>query len=120
MSRTPSDRGRPAEPGFRRLALAPALVATVALLAGFALIESDGFVVIRFLVTILALIVVVFAFQARHWWWIPPLVAVAVLWNPVFPVDVPQPWWTGAQYLAILIFVLAGILIKVRVPATAR
>lgn len=107
----PRDRyGRPA---FRRTALAPGLLASVALLVGVALIESEAFIVIRFVVAILALIVVVFAFQARHWWWIPFLLAIAVAWNPIYPLDIAGPWWLGAQYVAILVFVLAGIFIKV-------
>lgn len=110
-----SDRDRYGRPAFRRTALAPGLLAAIALLVGVALIESDGFTVIRFVVSILALIVVVFAFQARHWWWIPPLLAVAVVWNPVVPFDISGPWWIGAQYVAILVFVLAGVFVKVPV-----
>jgi hypothetical protein len=109
-------RDRYGRPAFRRPALAPGLLAAVALLIGIALIESEAFLVIRFVVAILALIVVVFAFQARHWWWIPIMLAIAVAWNPVFPLDIAGPWWLGAQYLAILVFVLAGVLI--RVPVT--
>jgi hypothetical protein len=113
---TPRDRyGRPA---FRRTALAPGLLAGIALLVGVALIESDGFIVIHFVVAILALIAAVFAVQAGHWWWVPFLAAIAVLWNPIYPLDAPPvglggPWWVGAQYVAILVFVLAAVFIKV-------
>lgn len=100
-------------PTVRRLALAPGLLAAIALIAGFALIEVSGFIVIRYLVSILALIVGYFAFQARHWWWMPPMLAIAVVWNPVFPFGFTGIYWYGAQYLAILIFILAAILIKV-------
>jgi hypothetical protein len=62
--------------------------------------------------------VAVFAVQARHWWWVPLLAAIAVLWNPIYPLDAPPvglggPWWVGAQYVAILVFVLAAVFIKV-------
>jgi hypothetical protein len=109
------DRGRDryGRPAFRRTALAPGLLAGVALLVGVVLIGGGGFTVIRFVVSILALIVMVFAFQAKHWWWIPVMLAVAVVWNPVYPFDVAGPWWIAAQYVAILFFVLAGIFIKV-------
>jgi len=106
-------RDRYGRPAFRRTALAPGLLASVALLVGVALIESEAFIVIRFVVSILALIVMVFAFQARHWWWVPVMLAIAVAWNPVYPLDIAGPWWLGAQYVAILVFVLAGIFIKV-------
>ena len=116
-------RDRYGRPAFRRTALAPGLLAGIALLVGVALIESDGFIVIHFIVAILALIVAVFAVQARQWWWLPLLCAIAVLWNPIYPLDAPSggavpielggPLWVGAQYVAILVFVLAAVFIKV-------
>jgi hypothetical protein len=115
-----TSRDRYGRRAFRRTALAPGLLASVALLVGFALIESEAFIVIRFVVAIMALIVVVFAVQARHWWWIPFLLAIAVAWNPVFPLDIAGPWWIAAQYAAILVFVLAGIFIKVPVTDEDR
>jgi hypothetical protein len=110
MSGTRDRYGRPA---FRRTALAPALLAGVALLGAVALIESPAFLVFRFVVSILALVVLVFAFQAKHWWWIPVMLGIAVVWNPVIPLDISGPWWVGAQYVAIPVFVLAGVFIKV-------
>ncbi|HEV7741476.1 MAG TPA: DUF6804 family protein [Pseudolysinimonas sp.] len=110
MSGTRDRYGRPA---FRRTALAPGLLAGVALLGAVALIENPAFLVFRFVISILALIVLVFAFQAKHWWWIPVMLAVAVIWNPVYPLPIDGPWWVGAQYVAILVFVLAGVFIKV-------
>ena len=113
-----ANRDRYGRPAFRRTALAPGLLAAVVLLAGAALIDSDGFIVIRYVVSILALVVAVFAFQARQWWWMPLLAGIAVAWNPVFPLDIAGPWWMAAQYVAILVFVLAGVFI--RVPVTAE
>jgi hypothetical protein len=120
MAQKMADRGRDryGRPAFRRPALAPGLLASVALLVGVALIETETFIVIRFIVAILALIVLVFAVQARHWWWIPFMLAIAVTWNPVVPfdsapLDITGPFWLGAQYVAILAFVLAGIFVKV-------
>lgn len=107
------NRDRYGRSAFRRTALAPGLLAAVAMLGGIALIESEAFLVFRFIVSILALVVLVFAFQAKQWWWIPVMLAIAVVWNPVFPLDISGPWWIGAQYVAILLFVLAGVFIKV-------
>lgn len=112
----PRDRyGRPA---FRRLALAPGLLAAVALFVGILLIDSEAFIVFRYIVSILALIILVFAYQAKHWWWLPIMLAIAVVWNPVFPLDIHGALWVGAQYVGVLVFVLAGVLIKV--PFTAE
>lgn len=116
-NRTGKQDSRYGEPTFRRTALAPGLLGAILLLAGFALIDSgDAFLWILYPVSILALIVAWFALQARHWWWIPPMLAIAVVWNPIFPLGLEGPWWIGAQYLAVLAFVLAGVLIKVPVP----
>ena len=98
----------------RRTALAPALLAVIALLIGVAIIESDGFIVIRYIVSILALILCVFAWQSRQWWWIVGFAPIAVLWNPVFPIDLGVPdVWLGLQYIAAILFIAAGILIRV-------
>ena len=98
----------------RRTALIPAVLVTIVLLAGAALIESDTFTVIRYVVSIFALIVAVFAWQAKQWWWLIGLVPIAVLWNPVIPIELGLPdLWLGLQYVAALVFVAAGILIRV-------
>lgn len=100
-------------PTFRRLALAPGLLAAIVLIAGFALIEGSGFIIIRYAVAILALIIGYFAFQAKQWWWMPLLLAIAIIWNPVFPVGFSGVYWYGAQYLAIVVFIVTAIFIKV-------
>lgn len=101
-------------PEFRRMALAPAILATLVLLAGVAAVGSDLYLLIRFLVAILALIVAVFAWQARHWWWLVALVPIAVVWNPVVPIELERDLQLGLHYGAAIVFLAAGILIKVR------
>jgi hypothetical protein len=113
-------RDRYGAPTFRRIALAPGLLAVVALLVGFALIQGGGFVVILYVISILALIVAWFAFQAKQWWWIPPLLAIAVVWNPVFPFGFRGIPWYGAQYLAILVFLLVAIFVKVPITEAQK
>ena len=83
------------------------------LIAGFALIEGSGFIIIRYVVAILALIIGFFAYQAKQWWWMPLMLAIAVIWNPVFPFGFSGIYWYGAQYAAVIVFVLAAIFIKV-------
>ena len=100
-------------PTVRRLALAPGLLGAIVLIAGFALIQGTGFIIIRYIVAILALIIGYFASQAKQWWWMPLLLAVAVIWNPVFPFGFSGIYWYGAQYLAIVLFILTAIFIKV-------
>ena len=107
------NRDRYGSPTHRRLALAPGLLAAIVLIAGFALIEGTGFIVIRYVVAILALIIGYFAFQAKQWWWMPLLLAIAVIWNPVVPFGFSGIYWYGAQYVAIVVFILTAIFIKV-------
>jgi hypothetical protein len=103
-------------PKFTRPALAPGVLATIALLAGAALVDSDAFLWVRFVVSILALIVCVFAVQAKAYWWIAGFAPIAIAWNPV----VPLPWeglgWLAAQFVAAFVFIAAGVLLTVRNP----
>jgi len=107
------NRDRYGAPAFRRLALAPGLLAAIVLVAGFAVIEGGGFIIIRYVVAILALIVGYFAIQAKQWWWLPLLLAIAVVWNPVVPFSFSGIYWYGAQYAAIVVFILTAIFVKV-------
>jgi hypothetical protein len=111
--RNGTQRDRYGAPTVRRTALAPGLLAAIVMLAGFALIGQSTYIIIEYVVAIFALIVAWFALQAKQWWWIPLLVAVAVIWNPVFPFGFRGPYWFGAQYLAVLLFVLVAVFVKV-------
>jgi hypothetical protein len=84
-------------------------------IAGTLLIGSEGYLIIRFAVAILALIVATLVWQAGQWWWAVPMAAVAVLWNPVLPIPIEGWIWTAAHYVAALVFVLVGLLVRTRV-----
>lgn len=103
-------------PAFRRTALAPGIIAAIVLVAGVALIGGDGFVWILYPTSILAIIVSVFAVQAKQWWWLFGFAPIAVAWNPVLPIPFSGQSWVGAQFVAALIFVAGGVLIKIRNP----
>ena len=103
-------------PEFRRTALAPAVLCAIVLLAGVALIGAEGYVVIRFAVSILALIVAVFAWQARQWWWIPPLAAIAVVFNPVVVMPITGDPLLVAHYVSILVLIVVGLMVRVPNP----
>ena len=102
-------------PEFTRPALAPGILGAVVLLAGLALLDNPGgYLFIRFGVSILALILCVFSFQAKQWWWIIGLAAIAVVWNPVWPLSLAGQVWVALQFAAALVFIATGIMVKVR------
>lgn len=103
---------------FRRTALAPGILGAIVLLAGLALLDNAAaFFCIKTVVAVLAAIVCVYAWQSKQWWWILPLGAVVVLWNPIWPIKIgPEQFWLGLQYVAVIAFIVAGIFIKVPNP----
>ncbi|MCU1552134.1 MAG: hypothetical protein JWR36_2694 [Glaciihabitans sp.] len=102
---------------FRRTALAPGILAAIVLLAGLALLESSAFFWIKTTVAILAAIVGVYAWQSKQWWWLLPLAAIVVLWNPVLPITIhPEQLWLGLQYIAVIVFIVCGMLIRIPNP----
>jgi hypothetical protein len=103
---------------YQRNALAPGLLAAIALFLAPLLIGSDWFLLIRFVVAILAVIVGWFAVQARQWWWLPVFAAIAVIWNPLYPFEFSGPFWVAAQPIAAVVFLVAGGVIKYRPTET--
>lgn len=102
-----------AKPTFRRTALAPSILGGMAALLGVLIIDSEPYIIVRFVVSILALVVAVFAWQARQWWWLAPLGAIAVAFNPVFIIPIAGDLWLALHYVAVLVFVVVGIAVKV-------
>ncbi|GHD50220.1 hypothetical protein D9V29_11460 [Mycetocola manganoxydans] len=108
----------PARPDFTRPALAPGILAGIVLFVGVALIDSTWFIVVHYVVTVLAVIIAWFAIQARMWWWLLVLVPIIVLWNPVLPLGLSGVGWMSAQLIAPILFVAAGLMIRVPVSAS--
>jgi hypothetical protein len=104
-------------PEYRRTALAPGLLGAIVLLAGLALLDNPGgYLFIRFGVAILALIMLVFSWQSKQWWWLLPLILIAVAWNPIWPTPFSGQWWVAAQFVAAIVFIAAGLLIRIKNP----
>lgn len=108
-------------PPFTRPALAPSLIAAIVLLACVAIVDSSAFVFARWGVTVLSLIVLVFAVRGRAWWAAVLMAAVAVCWNPLAVVSIPGEVWAALQLVAAALFIVVGILVKVpREAGSAR
>lgn len=99
-------------PQMQRNALAPGLLAAIALFLSPLFPDGTVATVILYLVAILAFIVAWFAFQAGQWWWSIVLIAIAVLWNPIFPFGFTGWVWVVAHFVAALVFITAGALVK--------
>lgn len=106
----------PKQPEFSRAALAPGLLGAIVLLAGLALVGGSWYLYVLYAVSILALILCVFAGQAKNWWWLCGLVPIVVLWNPVFPLKGLTPALPLISFAAAVIFVCAGIFLKTPAP----
>lgn len=100
-------------PPWTRPALAPSLLAAVVLLACVAIIDASAFVFARWGVTVLALIILVFAVRGRSWWAAALMAAVAVCWNPLVVVPIPGQVWAALQIVAATLFVVVGLAVKV-------
>lgn len=108
------NRSQPSPAMYQRNALAPSLLAAAVLFVAPVIIDTDWSLAVRFVATILALIIGWFAVQARHWWWVPVMLAIAVIWNPVYPFGFAGPLWSAAQPAAAVVFLAAGATIKIR------
>ncbi|MEH0110085.1 MULTISPECIES: DUF6804 family protein [unclassified Tersicoccus] len=108
-----SRRGRVPSP-YQRNAFAPGAVAAAALFLAPVLTGAGWGPVVLFLTAILAVIVGWFAVQAKHWWWVPVFTLIAVVWNPVLPLSFAGPVWGAAQPAAAVVFLVAGVTIRVR------
>jgi hypothetical protein len=113
-------RATPAKPAFTRPALAPGILAAIVLMAGVAFLDSSWFIIVHFVVTILAAIMAWFAIQGRKWWWLVALVPIIVVWNPVVPLGFEGPGWFSAQLIAPILLVAAGVLITVPTQESDR
>ncbi len=110
-----------------RAGLVPGLLTSVAILGGMLLDDTEWFITIRFAVSILAAIMVVFTVQGREiarpkwltWVIAPILVAVVVLYNPINDLTgglSGQPW-ALTQVAAAALVCAIGFVIRTPLPA---
>jgi disulfide bond formation protein DsbB len=97
----------------RRPLLVAGIIGAVVCLVGAATLGGGVFTLIRFLVAILALILAWMSVQYRAWWWAVPLAAMAVLWNPVIPIDLPLDGWRAVHYIGAALFLTPAVLVRV-------
>lgn len=94
------------------MALAPGLLGAIVAIVGVSAIGHELFIVVSFVISLLALIVGWYAVQSRHWWWLPLPPAIAVVWNPVYPLTLAEEVWQLLQYVADAGFIVTGLPIR--------
>ena len=99
-------------PDFQRNAFLPGILVAAVLFLAPVIFRTDWSAIVYYVVAIGALIIGWFALQAKQWWWGIIFLAVAVLWNPVFPFGFEGIVWTVAQFVAAVTFIVAGVVIK--------
>lgn len=107
----------PTQPEYARLALLPGLLGAIVLIAALALIGSSWYLWVEYAVAIIALIMCVFAAQGKQYVWFIALIPIAVIWNPVWPITLPDLLFRLLHLIAAAAFIAAGIRIKVPSPA---
>jgi uncharacterized membrane protein len=99
-------------PALQRNAFAPGILVAAVLFLSPVILKTEWSAIVLYVVSIGALIVGWFGLQAKQGWWGVVFAAVAVLWNPVFPFGFGGTIWTLAQFVAAVVFLVAGVLIK--------
>ncbi|MET0590897.1 MAG: DUF6804 family protein [Naasia sp.] len=106
---------RPGTPAARaRPVFLPALLGAVAVMTGLVFLEAGGYAIVRYAVSILALIVAVLAAQHGSWPWIIPLAVVAIIWNPVLPFAFSGVAWAAGHIVGAAVFLAAALLVRER------
>ncbi|MBH0131524.1 DUF6804 family protein [Salinibacterium sp. NK8237] len=103
----------------RRVALPAAILAVLVLLVGAGVIGTEIFTIVRYVVSILALICVVLVWQVRQWWWAIGLIPIAIVWNPIVPIEIADvQLFQGLHYTAALVFIAVGVGARVTDPTS--
>jgi len=102
--------------GSFRPVILPGMLLAAALVVGLTTQHLGTATFMRYLICVLAGIVAVMAFQAKSWWWLPPIAAIVVLWNPVYPFAFGGTVWDGAHVVAAAVALAAGIFVRQQNP----
>ncbi|KRC50573.1 hypothetical protein ASE16_06030 [Leifsonia sp. Root227] len=103
------------QPAFNRAALAPGILGAIVLIGGLALIGGEWYLYVQYAVSILALILCVFAGQAKQWWWLAGLIPVAVIWNPVWPIAFDDVVIRLLHLAGAVLFIAVAVTVKIPV-----
>lgn len=101
-----------ARPTIIRPGMLPAVLGAIVLLATIGLIATDFYLYVRYAVSILALIFAVITIQHRKWWWGLPMLPLAVVWNPAWPLDFTNEVWQILTLIGSAVFIAAGVFFR--------
>ena len=117
-------RPRPNDIEYMRPGILPGMLGSLAVLAGLFAFKSDWFITVQFAVSILAAIMIAFAFQGRTvrprvtFVFIPLLAVVVIVWNPIvnLTANFTGQIWMLAEVAAAVVVFFTGLLIKTVAP----
>lgn len=111
------------EPQLIRPGIVPGLAGVTAMFIGMGVYGSEWYITVLFVISILAAILAVFAWNwndPKKWVFLPAFAAIAIFWNPIVRLtDGITPgiqWWMLVQTAAAAVFFLGGFLIKTPAP----
>lgn len=96
----------------------PCVVAGVMSLLALAHWPYDYYQLLRLIVTAAAVVVIVVAVRVRQVWAAWTFGFVALLFNPIATVHLGRPAWSVLNVLAALIFLVAGMAVRLPLKRT--
>lgn len=124
------DRTRyPAAPGFRdqqldgriletvQPAVAPAVIGGVALFVAVLPMPYEFYVLLRWIVPAMAIWMCTIANGHKRTSWVIVFALIAILWNPLIPVEMPRGFWALPDLIGAALFAVAGVGLKASKPA---
>lgn len=118
-------RPRPDQDVEIRPGILPGILGALATLSGLFLFTTDWFITVQFAVSILAAIMIAFAFQGRSgksYAFIPFLALIVIAWNPIvnftstISTALGSQGWLLLQVAASIVIFVAGVMIKTVAP----
>jgi hypothetical protein len=92
--------------------LIPAVIAALMLFAAVANLPYDYFILLRWIVTVCAAIIFYAALEKEDNTWMIIMGAIAILFNPIWPVHLTKTIWIPIDIAAGILFIISIFFIK--------
>lgn len=92
--------------------LIPAVIAAPMLFVAVANLPYDYFILLRWVVTVCAVIILYAALEKEDNTWMVIMGAVAILFNPIWPVHLTKSIWIPIDIAAGILFIVSIFFVK--------